>query len=431
MYVGIVGLGYVGLTLAVALAKKGVRVIGLDVDHSKLEKIQAGLSPFYEQDLEPSLREVLADQLLEVTNDKNRLREITHCVITVGTPLEGNSFDTTQIEKVINLLGGIVSSETVFCLRSTVGLGTTRKLMEILKSIGHSGQIAMCPERTIEGFALKELNMLPQIIGAESEIAAKNAHELFKIFDVKIIFSENFEVAELAKLACNAWRDLYFAFSNEVALIGEELRIDARQALSIAQDDYPRFKVAKPGPVGGPCLVKDGVSLASSSPERFSRGSLFDLSRRVNECVVDWAVRKIEELSTTIDQKPLRIGVVGLAFKGNPPTNDLRNSPSIDFLKAISRANSTWVYFGWDPQKIESEQLQQSGITKFALAASVNEVFENSDVITIWHLLNESDRAKVEDQIKSSSDKVILDLWSNFSKDEVAGSRYFSFGSGS
>ena len=430
MYVGIVGLGYVGLTLAVALAKRGVRVIGLDIDLKKLEKIQAGLAPFYEEDLESSLKEALTNRVFEVTGDKNRFNEITHCVITVGTPLRGDSFDTTQIESVINSLVGIVNADTVFCLRSTVGLGTSRKLMEILQSMGHSGQIAMCPERTIEGSALKELSTLPQIIGAESKVSAKKAQELFNVFDVKIILTENFEVAELAKLACNAWRDLYFAFSNEIALIGEELTIDARQALSIAQDDYPRFKVAKPGPVGGPCLVKDGVSLASSSLERLNRGSLFDLSRRVNEGVVDWAVRKILELSHSIDQKPLRIGIVGLAFKSNPPTNDLRNSPSVDFLRAISKTNSTWTCLGWDPQKIESEQFEQSGVGALKLTQSLDAIFANSDVVTIWHLLCPMDRAKVEEQIRSFSGKIILDLWSNFTKDEVEGSRYFGFGSG-
>ena len=429
MLAGIVGLGYVGLTLAVALAERGVRVIGFDVDQVKISAIQSGKAPLFETDLESLMNRVLANGLFEVTSDVRNLKGISHCVITVGTPLKGDSFDTSQIESVVSTLGKIVNHEAVFCLRSTVGLGTCNKVRNLLIEVGHEGHVAMCPERTIEGFALKELRTLPQIIGAENEVSMGKAMELFSELKIKIITTNSFEVAELAKLACNAWRDLFFAFSNEVALIGEELSIDARQALAIAQEDYPRLKVAQPGPVGGPCLVKDGISLASSSLRRNERGSLFDLARRINEEVVDWAIEKVREATQDCDHK-IKIGIIGLTFKSDPPTDDVRNSPSLDFIRELSSVKDTWTYCGWDPQVNNFENLPIDELISRVGDDSLGEIFAKCEIVTIWHKLNSETREIIGEHINNFSGRLVLDLWSNFSKDEFTINEYHTFGSG-
>lgn len=429
MLVGIVGLGYVGLTLAVALADRGVRVIGFDVDQVKISLIQSGKAPLFEKDLESLMNRVLANGLFEVTSDVRNLKEISHCVITVGTPLKGDSFDTSQIELVVSTLGKIVNREAVFCLRSTVGLGTCNKVRNLLIEVGHEGHVAMCPERTIEGFALKELRTLPQIIGAENEVSMGKAMELFSELKIQIITTNSFEVAELAKLACNAWRDLFFAFSNEVALIGEELSIDARQALAIAQEDYPRLKVAQPGPVGGPCLVKDGISLASSSLRRKERGSLFDLARRINEGVVDWAIEKVREATQVCDHK-IKIGIIGLTFKSDPPTDDVRNSPSLDFIRKLSSVEDTWTFCGWDPQVNNIENLPIDELISRNGDNSLGEIFARCEIVTIWHKLDSKTREMTGEHINNFSGLLVLDLWSNFSKDEITINEYHAFGSG-
>ena len=167
---------------------------------------------------------------------------------------------------------------------------------------------------------------MPQIIGAEDKITSDACLEIFNKLSVKTILTQNFEVAELAKLACNAWRDLYFAFANEIALIGEDQKINSVKALEVAQIDYPRFRVARPGPVGGPCLVKDGKTLANSSLRRNDMGSLFDTARAVNQEVVNWAIEEVEKISKNFSQPEIEIGILGVSFKSFPLTDDLRNS---------------------------------------------------------------------------------------------------------
>jgi len=431
MIVGIIGMGYVGLTLAVALAERNVKVIGLDIDLSKIQMIASGKPPFYEEGFELSLRGVVENGNLKVTDRLSDLTEISHCVITVGTPLLDKSFDTSQIEKVILDIGKLVNPDTLVCLRSTVGLGTSRKLQRILLELGHSGEVAMCPERTIEGFALSELYKLPQIIGVETQTSKEMAETLFSKLGVQLLFTDSFEIAELAKLACNAWRDLYFAFANEVALIGEDLGVNARKALNIAAVDYPRFRAATPGPVGGPCLVKDGISLASSSSRREKTGSLFDTARRINESVVEWSIQKSRDFIASNSNLSINIGVIGLTFKSFPPTDDLRDSPTISYMSKLKTLDTNIQFFCWDSNYVNQGMvLNKSGESLIKHLTMMEQVFLDCKIVTIWHKLTPQTKEKLRECIIQYPQTVVIDSWANFSENELTHDFYYAFGNG-
>ena len=430
MLIGIVGMGYVGLTLAVSLANKGIKVIGLEIDKEKVNTIISGTLPFFEVGMEEALVKATLNTNLKITSNPSELEYVTHCFITVGTPLLNGINDITQIENVVNTLAPLMSKDSIFCLRSTVALGTSRKIKKLLIEIGHNGYIAICPERTIEGNALNELSQLPQIIGAEDKITSDACLEIFNKLSVKTILTQNFEVAELAKLACNAWRDLYFAFANEIALIGEDQKINSVKALEVAQIDYPRFRVARPGPVGGPCLVKDGKTLANSSLRRNDMGSLFDTARAVNQEVVNWAIEEVEKISKNFSQPEIEIGILGVSFKSFPLTDDLRNSPTVDF---ISLAANKWPKLkmnAWDSIVSYSKFRELINNSNITFSNTFEDVLANSKILIIWHKLSESDSLSLKQGLSTSTNKVIIDLNANFNRNDLGEHEYFSFGSG-
>jgi UDP-N-acetyl-D-mannosaminuronic acid dehydrogenase len=380
--------------------------------------------------MDKALRKVILNTNLKITNNPSEFEQVTHCFITVGTPLLNGINDTTQIENVVNTLAPLMSKDSIFCLRSTVALGTSRKIKELLIEIGHNGYIAICPERTIEGNALNELNQLPQIIGAEDKITSDACLEIFNKLSVKTILTQNFEVAELAKLACNAWRDLYFAFANEIALIGEDQKINSIEALEVAQIDYPRFRAARPGPVGGPCLVKDGKTLANSSLRRSNIGSLFDTARAVNQEVVNWAIEEVEKISNHFSQTEIEIGILGLSFKSFPLTDDLRNSPTLDFISLATKKWPKLKINTWDSIVRYTKFREVINNSNITLSNTIIDLLANSNILVIWHKLSESDHFLLKQGLSISTNKVIIDLNANFNRSDLGEHEYFSFGSG-
>lgn len=428
MVIGIVGMGYVGLTFAIALASKRLQVVGLEVDEAKIQLISQGKLPFFEIGMEEILAKAIAEGYLKITNSSSELKYASHCFITVGTPLVNGVNDTSQIEKVIKSITPNLRMDSIICLRSTVGLGTTRVIKNLLEQLGHTGKIAFCPERTVEGNALTELSHLPQIIGSDDPVTAKLCEKVFEKLNVKSIITENFETAELAKLSCNAWRDLYFAFANEVALIGEDQKINAIEALRIAQFDYPRFQSALPGPVGGPCLVKDGKTLSTSSIRRSTIGSLFDTARLVNQEVIKWAIEKMEFIKSESNFD--KVSVLGISFKSFPITDDMRNSPSLDL---IAQASAKWpklIINAWD-STVKNHQFRLNVKNdKVLFDNDLNKTLKNNNVIVLCHKLGQDHLVSIKYYLNNSDKKIIIDLHNNFDLKELPRHKYFSFGLG-
>ena len=208
-HICIVGLGYVGLTLAATMASVGFRVTGIEVRSSVLDMLQSGQPHFQEPGLNQMLAQGIDEGFLEWCGEIPKCCKASVYIITVGTPLnEHGSVNLDMIERVTREIAGRAKPGSLVILRSTVMIGTTRKLvLPILQELGVDLSVAFCPERTIEGQALRELRELPQIVGAPDLQTLMRATQIFQFLTSTIVRVGSFEAAEMIKLIDNVQRD--------------------------------------------------------------------------------------------------------------------------------------------------------------------------------------------------------------------------------
>jgi UDP-N-acetyl-D-mannosaminuronic acid dehydrogenase len=205
-------------------------------------------------------------------------------------------------------------------------------------------------ERTVEGKALSELRWLPQIIGASSSFASGRAGRLFNVLTPTIVYVASIEVAEMVKLMDNTYRDVTFAFANELARLCDGIGISARDVIAAGLLGYPRTSVPLPGPVGGPCLSKDTHILAESFLRVGIQPEIAVTARTLNE---RQPIDIIQRLNAYIRAKPDLperpvIAVLGLAFKGRPITDDLRGTMARPLVNELRQCFPRAHLRGWD-----------------------------------------------------------------------------------
>jgi UDP-N-acetyl-D-mannosaminuronic acid dehydrogenase len=341
--VAVIGLGFVGLTLAASLASVGVQVVGTDVDPQIIEELRIGKPHFFENGLEQLLRQPEVLKNLEFEYATSSLEADVY-IVTVGTPINAaGQPDLEPLQAALNRVRSELKYGDLVILRSTVPVGTCRSLgLLILESsglaVGKDFHIAFAPERTIEGNALEELRTLPQIVGGIDSSSAGLAERIFRKLTHSVVVVDNIEIAEMIKLINNTYRATAFAFANEVALMCDRFNVVARDVIRLANEGYPRSQVAAPSPgVGGICLEKDPVLFSYDvKTARFS-GQFGLVSRDVNERAINAIIDKVQVFAayvgTTVDN--LRVLILGVAFKGNPETSDTRSSISLSVLERL------------------------------------------------------------------------------------------------
>jgi UDP-N-acetyl-D-mannosaminuronic acid dehydrogenase len=349
-HVVVVGLGYVGLTLALVMADLGFRVTGVDADAGVVAGLLAGRSHVHEQGLPELLRHHVGEGFLPTTrmpDDGDVFIVAVGTPVRDGDPLAGSpgGADLGALTAAVDAVARVLRPGALVVLRSTVPVGTTSgfvasRLREVAGlRPGLDVHLVFAPERTAEGSALHELRSLPQLIGGITPESVEAAAAVFREVSPVIVRTTSAEVAELAKLTNNAFRDLTFAFANQVAQLGEELRVDVFESIRAANQGYPRGRVPLPSPgVGGPCLSKDPLILAGSVPVSAHGLSLMAVGRQVNRAMPGRvAARVVTELLARVGGEPSALLVVaaGLAFKGEPETADLRDSPGVDVVREL------------------------------------------------------------------------------------------------
>jgi UDP-N-acetyl-D-mannosaminuronic acid dehydrogenase len=337
----VVGTGHIGLPLAAVLADIGFQVIGYDTNDDFVSRVNTtGTVDFREEGLEALLRTHL-HRRLTLSSTLPAAQDVY--VITVGTPLggDGERPDLSKIREAIRQIAAGFGPDPLVILRSTVSIGTTRNVVlpEMERHARRFG-LAFCPERTIEGRAIPEMRSLPQIIGGVDEASAERAEALFRLVTPRILRVSSLEAAEMIKLINNTYRDLTFAFANEVALIAERMGLEAGEMIRAANLDYPRSSVALPGFVGGPCLEKDALILIDSLHRIDFTPRVIEEARRINKALPDYvADRLLDELGGG-GRRPAdaRVLVTGFAFKGRPATEDVRGSAALPLMRRLQAA---------------------------------------------------------------------------------------------
>ncbi len=409
----IVGLGYVGLTLATAFAVAGLNVVGVERNPEIARQIASGVSPFHEYGLDEALQAVVENGALTALPSGSAFPRAKSYVITVGTPVRDGAIQLGDLEAALHEVAGGMPDNALVVLRSTVRVGTTEGLAaSVLSQTGKSFRLAMAPERTVEGRALAELSSLPQIVGGIDKASAEACGSLFARLGVEIVQVATPSAAELAKLSSNTYRDLTFAFANELAYFADAAGVDVYEVVHACNYGYERMNLALPGPVAGPCLEKDAYILADSARQLGIDVPLAMQGRRTNEHIVAHVESMVKDLSDT----PAAVGILGLAFKGRPATSDVRGSLAGDFAASFASVWPQAPMLGWDPlvSVLDSESM---GIAFVEL----EELLERADTILIQtnHRFFSSPEFQTLIETKARRGALFVDLWNQLTNIET------------
>jgi len=416
MKVCVVGLGYVGLTLSLTLADCGIQVYGVDTNKKTIQLLKQGRPTLSERDVGRLLNLHLGKNFHPMENipDEN----LDYFIIGVGTPLDENK--NPILEHVISSVTEVSSKlrkGQVIILRSTIPIGTTKEVViPILEEktnlkAGVDFDVVFAPERTAEGVAITELRSNPQIIGSLTKQGIDRAKKLFLKMTPTIIEVSNLETAEMIKLIDNSYRDVRFAYSNEIALICEMLKLDARECIEKANFKYQRNNIPTPSPgVGGPCLSKDPHILVYVAKKFGYEPKLILSGRLINEFIPSHLALKVANKIKSIKQRDAKIFVVGFAFKGHPETADIRESPTIILVKELKKQFQK--IFGYDPI-VPKEDIEKLGVTFSDLEGG----FLNSDCVIIVNNHQSYQSLDIEKLLKTANkDCVFVDCWGLFDK---------------
>lgn len=338
----VVGIGRVGLPLALSFADAGVDVLGVDRNSDHVNRVNSGILPFLEQGAEPLLKETLDLGTFKATTESQAaVSQADVVVVTVGTPLDTNlRADTSQLIAALAEIGGALRPGTLVITRSTLSPGTTErvvvpKLAELSGlTIGEELFVAFCPERIAEGKAVEELRELPEIIGGVDERSTDLAAAVFRLLgEHKTIHRTDPLSAELAKLFTNVYRYVNFALANEYALIAEHYQRDAHEIIRILRDGYERAPIPLPGPAGGPCLSKDGYFLI----EELTFPDFVLTAWKLNDSVPAHLVHRLKNAIQRggASMEGTKVAVLGKAFKAD--IDDDRLSPAVRVAELLER----------------------------------------------------------------------------------------------
>jgi len=328
----VIGIGRVGLPLALVFADKGFTVYGLDVNQEMVTLLKRGIMPFLEDQGEILLKKHINFNFIPTT-DCRVVQDVSYVILTLGTPVDENMNPSlVQIDRALKAIINYLHPGQLLILRSTVSPRTTEYVAQLLKKnkkikIGKNFYLAFCPERIAEGSAIKELEEIPQIIGGFDKRSGKKAAELFMFLGVKCWLTDAVS-AELAKLFTNMYRYISFAIANEFMIIAGKYHRDIYEIVNLVNKDYKRGGLALPGLTGGACLFKDGFFLINDLP--FT--DLITAAWKINEAVPLFLINKIRERAKLVGKKAV---ILGAAFKAN--IDDIRESLSFKTKKALER----------------------------------------------------------------------------------------------
>lgn len=332
--VAVIGLGRIGLPLAVSFADRGLSVLGIDKDAERLQAVRDARMPFQEPGAQDALDRVNAAGTLAVSDRVADAAAARHIVITLGTPSFSHvEIDISDIRSALNdLLGHLRPGHTIV-LRSTIAPGTTDFVAGYLKKhrgfdIGKDVFVAHAPERIAAGHFMEEICTLPCIVGGVGPGSGERVGSLFEIFGAPIVQTTPVQ-AELAKIWTNILRYANFALPNLLMMDCEQHDANVFEVIELINRDYPRGGIASPGLTAGTCLRKD---FAFSEERSNAPGMLLAVSR-VNESVPLFLVEGMKRRLGSLNDR--KIAVLGLAFKGN--TDDERDSLAHKLVRLLER----------------------------------------------------------------------------------------------
>jgi nucleotide sugar dehydrogenase len=341
--IAVFGLGHIGLPTATLFAKNDYNVLGVDINREIVEKINYGISPIMEPDLDGMVNEVTTSGNLKATLDGvQSAKKASVMIVVVPTPVDQKKCANLSavISACENISQGLNKGDLVI-IESTVPPGTCENIViPILEKSGlKSSQdfdVAYTPERALPNNTLYEMTHNARVIGGINEKSADKAANLYHQITVgEIIIVKNLVTAEMVKLMENTYRDTNIALANELTMVCESMDVDAIDAIKAA-NFHPRVDIHTPGPgVGGHCLSIDPYFIVEIGEQKGTPARLIKTAREINEHMPYHVAGLVEEEMVKIGKSVSgsKIAILGVAYKGN--VADTRESPSITLITSL------------------------------------------------------------------------------------------------
>tara|TARA_Y100000590_G_scaffold460775_1_gene620898 strand:- start:1388 stop:2701 length:1314 start_codon:yes stop_codon:yes gene_type:complete len=414
MKIGIVGLGFVGLSLTSVLSSKGYNVIGIDVDKEKCKKISHGISPFFEPELEDLLKKGLKNKL-KISSDFKLIRDCDFIFVTVGTPQnENGSIDLSIIKKAISTIGENLQNnkkKPIILVKSTVIPGTLKKnILPILekkskkKAGKHFGLISN-PEFLQESTAIRDTKF-PHVVvlgGYETEFMKKARNLFTKLHPNVPIIITNHQTAEMIKYANNSFLATKISFINQLSNICQKIPganvDDIAKTIGLDPRIGKLFLNAGPG-YGGSCLPKDMKALINFAGTTGINPTLLNAVEEINtkqlEQIISITKKKLSSL------KSKRITILGTAFK--PETDDIRDSIAIELIKKLQKRQANITIH--DPKAMKNTERIFGDKIKYA--KTIADAFSKSQCVIIMTQWKQYSKIN-NNNIKKMDRKIIID----------------------
>tara|TARA_B100000378_G_scaffold222225_1_gene185709 strand:+ start:192 stop:1484 length:1293 start_codon:yes stop_codon:yes gene_type:complete len=428
MKITIIGAGYVGLVQAVCLADFGFNITCIEKDLEKLKELKFGRIPFYEPGLEDLFKKNLENNRLNFINKySDNISRSDVIFICVGTPPKKNGQSNLNfIDQATKEISKKIKGYTVVVSKSTVPVGTSRRIERILKKKkpARMFDVVSNPEFLREGSALEDFIRPDKIvIGCRTSKAEKILKKIYKPLNRPYVITNN-ETAEIIKYANNSFLATKITFINEIADLCENIGAKVETvAKAIGLDGRIGPKFLHPGPgYGGSCFPKDVKSLIYQDNKNSSDLTIVKAVDRANELRIKSLFQRIKKI-TKNKFNNIQIGLLGISFK--PNTDDVRESPGLKLAKDLSRTKAKIKIY--DPKGMENAKKELPKSIEFC--NNEYEVAENSNllvIVTEWNQFKNLDLLKIRKLMKIP---VILDLRNIYSKEIIKdGFKYYSIG---
>lgn len=368
--VTIIGLGYIGLPTAAVFAKSGMEVMGYDINKKVIEALNKGEILIEEPGLEDLIKEVVSNGSLRGID---ALEESDVFIISVPTPInDDKTADLSYVRSATESIIDIIKPGNIVVLESTSPPGATMEVASLLEKsglkIGEEVFVAHSPERVLPGRIITELIENDRIVGGINEKSAELVKEVYSVFVKGEIFTTDSKTAEMCKLMENTFRDVNIALANELAILAENIGINAWDVINFA-NKHPRVNIHQPGPgVGGHCIAVDPWFVIENQPE----GHLIRQAREINDGMPE---RVLNRIMSIVKDDNAKITLMGLSYK--PNVDDTRESPIIKLVELLKERTNYQISLH-DPH-VDKDRFKYKDL----LLDSIDEAVENSELMVL------------------------------------------------
>ena len=402
--VGIIGLGYVGLPLAVEFAKGGFKVIGYDISERVVRGLMEGRSHI--QDVSSSdIAKLVKQKLFEATTDQERLRQVDAISIAVPTPLgKTRDPDMSYVIAAADTVSRTAHKGLLVVLESTTYPGTTREvLLPILTklglTVGEDVFLAFSPERVDPGNPKYHTKNTPKVVGGIRQACTELASALYSSVIDEVVPVTTTEAAELVKLLENTFRSVNIGLVNEMAIVCDKLGVDVWEVIEAAGTKPFGFMKFTPGPgIGGHCIPLDPHYLAWKMRTLNYKTRFIDLASEINSQMPAYVVEKVAQ-ALNDERKAVngsRVLIIGVAYK--PDIDDIRESPALDVMRLLERNGADVVFH--DPH---IASYREDGHTRTGVELSKDELRRADAVVIV------TDHRSIDYQMLMDNAALIVD----------------------